>query len=176
MQLTARVDGRGERRGKRERASALSAPPDARRRDTIVAARLDGGRGVYINRRHVDRPSGSLTGVTLLHAHTLVRYASERGGFSHIDLRRESLHYRLRRQCNADRPGRYTHPRRMRGGGEGSVRGTVSGRRYSRKVCTSTRIAFGNIASNIYSRHTFSSDAYNGRYKISFDTEKITRT
>lgn len=53
VQLTVRAD---RREGGRE--SVLSAPPDTRRRDTIVAARLDGGRRVYINRRHVDRPSG----------------------------------------------------------------------------------------------------------------------
>lgn len=56
VQLTARADRR--ERGERGRENVLSAPPDTRRHDTIVVARLDGGRGVYINRWHVDRPSG----------------------------------------------------------------------------------------------------------------------
>lgn len=159
MQLTARADGEeggGER--EREERRALSALPDARRRDTIVAARLDGGRGVCINRRHVDRPSG-LSPVLRYCMHATRAIRAREGWFSHIDLRRASL-------CITDyddnvvtrtRPGPPgdTHPRKeAEGAGEGAP---VSGRRYSRKVCTSTRIAFGNVVSNIYSRHTFSS-------------------
>jgi len=59
----------------------LSAPPDARRRDTIVVARLDGGRGVYINRRHVDRPSGLSPVLRYCMHATSCEYMSERGGF-----------------------------------------------------------------------------------------------
>lgn len=89
------ADGAGGQKGgrERERDSVLSAPPDARRRDTIVVARLDGGRGVYINRRHVDRPSGLSPVLRYCMHATSCGYARERGGFL-VSTRAMSLHYR----------------------------------------------------------------------------------
>lgn len=88
----------GQKRGKereRKRESVLSAPPDARRRDTIVVARLDGRRGVYINRRHVDRPSGLSPVLRYCMHATSCGYARERGGFL-VSTCAMFLHCRLR--------------------------------------------------------------------------------
>lgn len=78
----------------REKKSVLSASPDAKRRDTIVAARLDGGRVVYINRRHVDRPSG-LSPVLRYCMHATCVLQAQEGLFSRIDsCPCAPLHYR----------------------------------------------------------------------------------
>lgn len=130
MQLARGRTRREER--ERERASAFGFS----RRETTRhdRSRSTGRRGVYINRRHVDRPSG-LSPVLRYCMHATRAVRAREGWFSCIDSRRARARARL---CITDdnddddergRPGLREDTSSARCGG-------FPGRRYTRKIRT----------------------------------------